>query len=203
MPSYVLYLGAAPVSGVVVQDMGLLVDRGVSGQGLWVHSLEYSGPIARYLSNIAETASRVSAAWTTANLAYVIGFTAGLNIAINRAWWYNGGVVAGNVDVGIYDQAGLRVASTGAVAQSGTNALQSAALTLAVTLRAGQGYYLAMSASDATAEMFAVDAAGAFVAAAGGWCQVASAHPLPTSITLATTTNRYLRVFGVTNRTTV
>lgn len=186
-----------------MQDMGLLVNRGVGGQGLWIHSLEYSGPVARMLSNIAETAARVSAAWGTANVAFMVGFVAALNAPVNRGWWYNGGVVAGNIDVGLYDRDGNRLASTGAVAQSGTNAIQNAALTSPLVLQAGQPYYLAVSASDATAELFAVDGAGAYVAMAGGWVQALSSQPLPASVTIASMGSRYLRVFGVTYRTTV
>lgn len=191
------------MSGIVVQDMGLIVNRGVGGQGLWLSSLLESAPIARFLSNLAETSSRVTAATGTANRAYLVPIVPAANGPVNKAWWINGGTVSGNLDVGIYDKDGNRVASTGAVAQSGANAIQSAALTVVPTLLAGIPYYLAFSSSSATSELFAVDAAGAQIATACGFVQAATAHPLPATVTFAAMASQYLYTFGLTYRTTV
>lgn len=72
---------------------------------------------------------------------------------IRKVGWYNGATVpAGNVELAIYDASLQQLQSTGAVAQSGTNALQEvdwADLTLDVGT-----YYVAIGYSAATATFF-------------------------------------------------
>lgn len=186
---------------IEVRDMGLLVDRGVGGMGVWLSSIGAVGPTVRVISNIAETASRVSAVLQGANAAIAVPFVAGANLLVPTAWWFNGAVVDGNVDVGLYDVDLNRLSSTGAVAQANTGVPQSAALAPAARLLAGRPYYLAISASSATAQFTAMDAGTLTIARATGCVAMASAHPLPNTIVPAVMNVRQIPWFGLTYRT--
>lgn len=126
--------------------------------------------------------------------------TSGAYVAVSRCMYYpfrltsvftsavvflmNGSVVSGHFDIGVYDSAGNRLASTGSTVQSGTSAIQSVALV--VTLQPGN-YYLALSVDNTTAQVFSHGPATAAIGATFGIRSQASTFPLPTTATFAGT----------------
>lgn len=121
-----------------------------------------------------------------------------------KAWWMNGQVAAGNVDLGVYTLAGTtmtRIASTGAIAQAGVSAMQVANIG-PVTLAAGL-YYLALSCSLATATMQRATPNLTLIKAIGAYQNLA-AHPLGTPLTVVTIgTGGIVPVFGLSELTSL
>lgn len=180
--------------------MGLLVARGVGAQGVWLCSLFGLADQARVIGNVAGTALRVSSA-PGEEIGYHVPFIAGANVVMRTGWWYNGATINGNVDVGIYDQDLRRVCSTGAIAQSGANAFQSAAFPVPGQLLAGRPYYLAVVSSSPTGTIMGIDCAAVAAARTLGIGQATSNYPLPAVFTnLTTTASQYLWVFGASDR---
>lgn len=107
------------------------------------------------------------------------------------------GTQSGNVDAGIYDSAGTRLASSGTTACGSGNATQSLPLSAAVTLKPGILYYAAIACDNATAT---------FLTGGGTVTPIehnpplnfrsTTSFPLPASVTPATaTTRQYAVVF--------
>jgi hypothetical protein len=71
-----------------------------------------------------------SAVWSVANRALFVPFRITSRIGIKLLWLFNGAVVNGNLDMGIYDAVGKRIVSTGSQAQAGVSQLQSFATAL-------------------------------------------------------------------------
>ena len=179
--------------------MGLLVDRGVgSVHGVWLSSIADLAAAAFMMGN---TPGGVSALHAAQNAAMFVPIVAAANLEVKTAWWLNGATVNGNTDVGIYDKDLNRLGSTGAVAQSGTTAIQSAALAIPAMLRAGQPYYLALATSSATATYQSLDLAASLYTRALGLTFMAAAYPLPAAATPGTAGVRYIPIFGLTYRT--
>lgn len=139
-----------------------------------------------------------SAAWPAANRAIYVPIALAAPYRVQRVWWINGATANGNVDCGIYratDAGGDLLASTGAVAQSGTDVPQYASL--ALLLGPGE-YYLGLSLSSGTGTTHRI-AASIPVSRICGMLQQATAHPLPSSITPAVVATAYLPAFGLTS----
>src|SRR5262245_11096940 len=86
-------------------------------------------------------------AWPTANMAFFFPVVLAHRITVTRGWWVNSGTLGSNVDVGIYDQEGNRLVSSGSTAQSGANFSQSA--TVSASIPAGLVYF-AMAVNNTT-----------------------------------------------------
>jgi hypothetical protein len=89
-----------------------------------------------------------SATWPTANKAIFVPFILARSFTVVQIGFFNGSAVSGNVDVGIYDEAGTRLVSSGSTAQSGTDAVQ-AFNTTDITLGPGR-YYMAAAMDNTT-----------------------------------------------------
>lgn len=125
-----------------------------------------------------------------ANLAYLWPFRIFNPVTLVSMGWWNGSAVGGNVDAGIYDASGVRLGSTGAVAQATTGVRQKANLTSPYSIVDAGDYYLAISFSAATSlGIRGLTSGSANRSKRLGICEVAASHPLPTSLTLAVTTN--------------
>lgn len=140
-----------------------------------------------------------STTWGTANLAKYIPFRISQPYQVANAFCLNGATATGNVDIGIYDADGTRLASTGATALSGTTAIQTIALS--VLLGPGQ-FWLAMSCSASTTT-FLASSYNANCMKAMGCYQQTSAHALPATATFATIVAATLYMFGITNQSVV
>ena len=162
----------------------------LSSEGVW----SLGGKMIGHTIN----ASTPSAVWVSANRGYDIPFDLICPFNLRSMFCFYGGTVAGNLDFGVYALDGTLIVSTGAVAQSGTSALQIASITQ--TLLSPGSYYMAMSASSnsATVSKHSYGAAGLSVA---GVLMAASQHPLTTLPTFANTTGQNPPVMGIASIT--
>lgn len=139
-----------------------------------------------------------AAAWPSANLAIAVPFMQDVFDVPVSAAWENGTITtAPSVDVGIYDDNLNLLTHTGATTASGATALQSANLVSPPTLSPGN-YYMAMSVSGTGSTFDSTATLVAPVLRACGLVQMASAEPLPSTLTAAVITNAYLPLFGIT-----
>jgi hypothetical protein len=154
------------------------------------------GPEAGGRERTAQSgATPASAVWPAAQEAIYIPFSIPEAATFTRGYVYNGATAAGNWDIGIYDESGNRLASSGAVAMSGTNAIQVIAFTASVTLQPGR-YYMALVNDNATATVFA-SAANLTYIHSGPYLQTSAGTTLPTTATFATWVSTIHPCFGV------
>ena len=121
-----------------------------------------------------------STAWGTANLALYAPVLVPRRIVVVKLALSNGGTADGNIDLGIYDESGTLLVSTGAVAQSGTDTEQ--VRDIADTTLGPGVYYLGVSLSSAAGRTRAYPTT-APIPAALGLLMEAAAHPLPATAT--------------------
>lgn len=126
-----------------------------------------------------------SATWPAANKAYFYPFTLPVRVQVSKFFFFNGGTISGNIDIGIYDSQGNKLVSTGAVAQAGANAIQ--AIDCTDTYIGPGEYYLAASCSSGTATGRQLVITGATDELGGMQTgltyQLTAAHPLPATAT--------------------
>jgi hypothetical protein len=136
----------------------------------------------------------VSSTWV-ANLAVFVPFGVCQPFTVTEVWWYNGATAGGNIDIGLYDTAGNRLASLGSTAQgTAANVVTSTTFT-DYTLAPGD-YYMAFAASATTGAIFAW-APTANIAAGFGIGQMATALALPNPATIVPLTNALIPDFGL------
>jgi len=142
-----------------------------------------------------------AAGWPSNNKAVYTPFSVFSPVTIVKLFVVNGATVAGNIDVGIYDRGGVRLASAGTNIQSGTSVVQEFNIT-DLNLNPGL-YYLAASLSNVTGTL-EVWSPTVAIGRSLGIAEQTSAFPLPATGTLAVLTGT-LRVpfVGATQRTTV
>lgn len=137
-----------------------------------------------------------------ANQAVFVPFVVTTPRTFQRGFWINGTVPAnlGNVSIGIYDEAGNRLATTGNVAAAGASVLQGAAFAAAVTLGPGR-YYMAFESTGASGATAVTGyASNAAERRSGLYTQAVGANPLPATATFATwTTGIVVPVFGISS----
>lgn len=139
-----------------------------------------------------------AAVWPAANRVVLIPFRVYRPFAIQRAFWYNGATVAGNVEVAVYDEEFNRLVTTGSTVMAGASVIQSAAIA-STELVAGL-YYLAMISDSATATFFRRGLASA-TCRAGGMLQVTTgAIPLAATLTPVTVSSAHCPMCGVSQR---
>jgi hypothetical protein len=146
-----------------------------------------------------------SAVYPTASLAIFVPFRLDQPRTYVKAWWQNGAAVAGNVDVGIYTLSGstmTRVVASVAEAQATINVLQVAASFASTTIGPGL-YYMAMSATSATAQFQRAAPNAAVATRILGIYQAATSSPLPSTATAVAATNAYVPLFGLSELATV
>jgi hypothetical protein len=141
-------------------------------------------------------------AYPATNLAIYVPFFLTVPTIFQLAGWHNGSAISGNVDVGLYGAKGVRIASIGSTAQSGTTTSQQAALASPVQLGAGL-YFMAMACDNTTAQFFAMGFGGLGFCQGSGIFQQASAFPLPAQATFAIPTQDYLPKFGFSTESTL
>jgi hypothetical protein len=155
-------------------------------------SWEALGPSLR---TVVISANPASAIYPTANLSFGYPISLSQPITVASMYVINGTVVSGNIDLGIYDDAGNLLVSKGSTAQAGTSVKQILDTTDLV-LYPGNRYYVFVSCDNVTATMFRWTPTVAGLLAASGMVQVASNFPLATGVTFALMANAYLPVFG-------
>jgi phage tail sheath gpL-like len=136
-----------------------------------------------------------SAVWPTASLSILIPVWLPEQIIVAQLGWVNGSVVSGNVDMGIYNQDGVLLLSTGSTAGSGTSALQLVNVT---DTPIGPGLvYMALAVDNITATIERTNTGSVLTVACVGLVQVASNFPLAANVTFAVITNDYIHHMGI------
>jgi hypothetical protein len=162
------------------------------------YSLECVGPIITSSSSGTKFQSAVSAVYPVANTALFFPFFLGKPITALKMFWFNGAVVSGNVDAGIYTLDGTLLVSTGSTAQAAITSLQSVAIT---PTKLGPGlFYLAISMDNITGSLRR-GLSGA--AERLGAAEMVTAFALPGVATLGTLTSDYIPIFGLSTRSLI
>jgi hypothetical protein len=167
-------------------------------------SLESIGPILQ-ASNSTGFGATASATFPTANKALFFPFFLSKSITALQFLWYNGTVVSGNIDVGIYTEDGTRLYALGSTPQTGTSIIQSIGL-LSPGLTFGPGlFYLAITMDNTTGTLFRGKAHASLtqVMSELGAAEMAAAFSLPATATLTSLTVDYIPVFGLSVRNLV
>lgn len=112
----------------------------------------------------------------------------------------NGTIVAGSVDVGVYDPSGVRQVSYGSTPQSGTSAIQVFDIT--DTLLKPGLYYMGVAHNN-TGSFAGFSAAQAVDLAPLGIFTMPSAFPLPAQATFQIYTGTFVPLVSMTPRVTV
>lgn len=142
-----------------------------------------------------------STVYPVANTAYFIPFILTKPFTSVKMAQLNGGTVSGNIDVGIYDDKGTRLVSIGSTAQSGINNWQSFDIT-DILLGPGK-FFLAVAMDNTTATLFRGTVTNAAFLSCLGQREMASAFPLPATVTFATMVSAYIPAVLLTGRTLI
>ncbi len=124
-----------------------------------------------------------------ANTAIFMPFHLHNQQTVKRIIVLNGATISGTVDVGIYDTAGVRKVSSGAIAQSGSNRAQI--FDISDTVISAGDYYMALSPQGGAADFtqWATADGSTINEQLVGIKTQASAHPLPANATLVDAAN--------------
>jgi hypothetical protein len=138
---------------------------------------------------IATNTASTIVSWPSANAAYLIPFNLEGPMTFAEMFWLSGtSPGTTNLDLGIYREDFTRVSSTGAIAAVNTSGIIQPAGGASLSpgpVTIGRGrYYLAMSSASALLSVRAHQPAN-HVCRALGMVTMASAHPLPSTITPA------------------
>ena len=131
-----------------------------------------------------------SLSWPLANLAIYVPIHIVEAFTIVEVAWENGTGTGGNVDLGIYDETGARLASLGSTDDGAASTLITSTTWTDYTITSPGLYYLAMSHST-TANIFGW-APVAGLCQALGIMEQQSALPLPATATFAATTRAFI-----------
>jgi hypothetical protein len=145
-------------------------------------------------------ASVANIAWPAANRAVYVPFVVNAPIVVVKLMIQNGNVASGNFDIGIYDDQGDRLVSSGSTAQSGT-AVAQAVDTTDITLLPG-AYYFGVVMDNTTGVIAGLGPAVGICSAAGVLSQ-STAFPLPATATFAAAQNAYVPLVALTARTLI
>ena len=140
--------------------------------------------------------------WPTNNLAVYAPIVLPIRFTVARFLVSNGNNLTGNVDVGLYNQAGTRLLSTGSTARSGSTINQYIGIT-DQSFPPGT-YYLALVGSSTTGSYGAVQLNNQYEARMCGWLQEAlGATSLPATMTPVSFTGSNAFCFGFSQSDTL
>lgn len=145
-------------------------------------------------------ASPSSVAWGIDNIAYGIPFVISKPLSVQKLFWYNGAILSGNVDCGIYSDSGNLLVSAGSTLQAGINQLQEAIVS-PILLGCGQ-YYMVLISSSSLATFFAISP-GVQGCKALGCFQALTTIPLPLIINEAAYSASFIPIFGLSSENLV
>lgn len=139
-----------------------------------------------------------SAVWPTANTAIFVPFEVYSPVVITRLFVAIGAASSGNIDMGIYDLAGNRLVSAGSTAMGTLNLVQVFDVTDLVL--APGVYYLGCAVNNTTGTTSRFSAGTVQTNRVAGIQEVASAFPLPATVTFGNPANSYIPSMGCTSR---
>lgn len=161
-------------------------------------SAESLGPALAALAGLNRQQS-ASGAWPAANTAIFIPFSlTELMTALKITYLIN--AASGNVDAGIYSLGGTRIVSKGSTAAAGSGVWTT--LDITDTILGPGTYYLAFAADNGTITLFR-GRASTVPSALIGVAEMASAFPLPATVTLATPSADYFPDVMLTGRSLI
>lgn len=146
---------------------------------------------------IAALSAATSAVIGTANTGIVMPVKPHRNITLSVLEWFAGTTSAGNYDIAVLDSTGARLWSKGSTAWPTASATVTEAVSPAVSLVAGQAYYVVLAADNATATYKGLNVASNLLKLVTGAPQsraVGSIFPIPSSVTLGSTSTGKLPV---------
>jgi hypothetical protein len=129
------------------------------------------------------TISSSGAVWPTAEKAIYSPIDIPWICSLRKVFVSNGSVVSGNLDVGLYTSAGVRLWSAGSTAQSGTSTEQVVDVSPDLALTPGL-YYVGLVLDNTTGTVVRNTPSTQMCAVAGYYTQ-ATAFPLPSTATFA------------------
>jgi hypothetical protein len=109
-----------------------------------------------------------------------------------------GSASSGNIDLGVYDEAGTRVVSTGSTAMGSASALQ--VIDVTDTLLTPGAYYLAVAVDNTTARLSNFSGPLFASCALMGIREQNSAFPLPATATFSDVSQRFVYLLTATTR---
>lgn len=139
------------------------------------------------------TTYTVSSVWPSANRALYVPVQVLKQITVYKMSIFNGSAVAGNFDLGLYDEAGTRLVSSGSTVQAGTNVPQ--VVDVADTVLTPGTYWLAAASNSGSGQYFRASATSVGLNLAG-MREQASAFPLPATATFSAVSANYLPSFN-------
>lgn len=174
----------------------------VTGREAPVHistfDLEMVGPEFRTFSGLAPSSNN----WPAVNLAIFVPLYLSSALIAYQLYLGNGAAVAGNVDMGIFDEAGTMLVSKGSTAQAGASGFQFLNIT-DTPLAANTRYYIGISTdtSGITQKIQGPVVPQAGIGQMMGLAQMASAFPLANA-TFAAYAQVLVPMCGLTGRAT-
>lgn len=151
---------------------------------------------------IASASSFVaSTAWPSSNLAIFEPIEILYPVTIVQMAVNNGTAVSGNLDVGVYDVGGVKLVSSGSVAQAGTSAIQTFDIT--DTLLVPGLYYMAVALDNTTGTLAGFSVTTALDIRPAGLFQQASAFTLPSTFTAAAFAQTFYPLVTMTSKATI
>jgi len=142
-----------------------------------------------------------STGWPAGNRAFYYPLHIPQRFTVARFMIANGTAVAGNFDLGLYDNAGTRLVSIGATAQSGTSTTQYVGVT---DQSFGPGhYYIGIVLSSTSGEVRRVTVDQYQQRVSGVLMENLGATTLPASMTPVSNTNGVAWCFGLTQSDTI
>ena len=149
------------------------------------------------LTNVA-SGNAASAAYPQANMVLYVPFVALSTTQVTQMFWYNG-TGTGNMELGIYTEDGIKLASSGVLAMSGTNTSQFYTFPTPVNL--GEGlYFVAVVMNNTTNRLFSVTGTNPGFSEALGLYQQTGTFPLPANASFQNMTTNYIPFIGLTGR---
>lgn len=139
-----------------------------------------------------------SKVWAAANRAEFYPFRLGEPFNARLMWVFNGAAVNGNFYVGIYDEYGVRLVTSAAVAQAGVEQIQT--IDIIDTFLLPGLYYMALARDNNVGTARACDGGIAGNLAMFGCAYMNAAYPLPANAVLVAGISRWLTIMGITDR---
>lgn len=162
---------------------------------LHIHSAGRYSLAAAMLNAFDTTQTLTSNVWPANNRAFYVPIRTDVTTTYARGVVINGTNATGNADVGIYNAAGSRLASSGSTARTGTTALDFYPTTDLV-LPPGF-YYLGLVLSSTTGQVQnLVPATVALARATGTLQEDLGGTTLPSSMTGVSVTSAFIPIFG-------
>lgn len=159
-------------------------------------SLESIGPTLTAMGT-GVWASFGTATWQSANRAYFVPFRLSVPVLVKQLFIVNGAAASNSFDIGIYDEVGTRLISTGSTAQSGTVAIQVVDIT--DTMIGPGRFYLALVFNGTVGTVMRI-AGTARESPMLGLFSMDTAFPLPATATFARAAASFIPLVGLTTQ---